>query len=234
MKNLVQKESCLLSARIVSGCRVVFIFCIVLASFIIGNASAYAQNTSCHTVRSGETLTSIAARYGTTVSVIMRTTGISNANSIRVGQQLCFVISSRNAEVVVTVAPANSPPQATATPAPAVGTPTGTAPTRAAPTGTAPTGTAPTRTAPTGTAPTGTAPTRTAPTGTAPTRAAPTPTVAPRVAPTQSATVYIVRRGDSLLRISSLYGVSVSQLMAYNGLTSTTIYTGQTIRIPSR
>jgi LysM repeat protein len=194
MKNLVQKESCLLSARIVSGCRVVFISCIVLASFIIGNASAYAQNTSCHTVRSGETLTSIAARYGTTVSVIMRTTGISNANSIRVGQQLCFVISSTNAEVVVTVAPANSSPQATATPAPAVGTPT-----------------------------------RTAPTGTAP-----TPTVAPRVAPTQPATIYIVRRGDSLLRISSLYGVSISQLMAYNGLTSTTIYTGQTIRIPSR
>ena len=204
MKNLVQKESCLLSARIVSVCRVVFISCIVLASFIIGNAPAYAQNTSCHTVRSGETLTSIAARYGTTVSVIMRTTGISNANSIRVGQQLCFVISSTNAEVVVTVAPANSSPQATATTVPAVGTPTRTAPTRTAPTGTAPTGTAP------------------------------TPTVAPRVAPTQPATIYIVRRGDSLLRISSLYGVSISQLMAYNGLTSTTIYTGQTIRIPSR
>lgn len=194
MKNLVQKESFFLSARMVSGCRVVFIFCIVLASFIIGNAPIYAQNTTCHTVRSGESLTSIAARYGTTVGVIMRTTGISNANSIRVGQQLCFVISSTNAEVVVTVAPANSSPQATATPAPAVGTPT-----------------------------------RTAPTGTAP-----TPTVAPRVAPTQPATIYIVRRGDSLLRISSLYGVSISQLMAYNGLTSTTIYTGQTIRIPSR
>jgi LysM repeat protein len=41
-----------------------------------------------HTVRRGETLAMIAARYGTTVSAIARLNGIRNVNLIYVGQRL--------------------------------------------------------------------------------------------------------------------------------------------------
>ena len=41
-----------------------------------------------HRVRTGETLGSIAARYGTTVTALARTNGISNPNLIRVGASL--------------------------------------------------------------------------------------------------------------------------------------------------
>lgn len=185
MKTLDHQESFIVSVHVLAVCRVVFVVYTLLVLFIIGSTSAYAQSTTCHTVRSGDTLTSIATRYGTTVSSIMRTNRISNANSIRVGQRLCFATSSTSVEVVVTVAPTNSSPRATVTPSPPEGTPSRVVPT-------------------------------------------------PKVAPTQPATIYIVRRGDSLFRISRIYGVSVSQLMVYNGLTSATIYTGQNIRIPPR
>ncbi len=41
-----------------------------------------------HVVRRGETLSSIAARYGTSVSALMRANGLSNPNWIYVGQRL--------------------------------------------------------------------------------------------------------------------------------------------------
>ena len=40
------------------------------------------------TVRSGDTLSSIARRYNTTVSQLVNLNGIKNANAIRVGQKL--------------------------------------------------------------------------------------------------------------------------------------------------
>lgn len=43
---------------------------------------------STYTVRSGDTLSAIASRYGTTVSKLQSLNGISNANFIRVGQKL--------------------------------------------------------------------------------------------------------------------------------------------------
>jgi LysM repeat protein len=39
-------------------------------------------------VRSGETLSQIAGRYGTTVSALMRANGLRSANRLRVGQPL--------------------------------------------------------------------------------------------------------------------------------------------------
>jgi len=44
---------------------------------------------------------------------------------------------------------------------------------------------------------------------------------------------YTVQAGDSLGAIARRHGVSVSQLQEWNGLTSTTIYPGQTLRIRS-
>jgi len=41
-----------------------------------------------HRVRSGETLSVIAHRYGTSVSAIMQANGLSSANRLRVGQRL--------------------------------------------------------------------------------------------------------------------------------------------------
>jgi membrane-bound lytic murein transglycosylase D len=41
-----------------------------------------------HRVRSGETLSQIAGRYGTSVSTIVRANGLRSANHLRVGQRL--------------------------------------------------------------------------------------------------------------------------------------------------
>jgi len=48
----------------------------------------YAQEPTTHVVRRGETLYSIARRYGTTVSAIMVANGLANPNRIYVGQRL--------------------------------------------------------------------------------------------------------------------------------------------------
>lgn len=44
---------------------------------------------------------------------------------------------------------------------------------------------------------------------------------------------YRVRYGDTLSQIARRYGTTVQAIMAYNGLTSTRIYAGQWLRIPS-
>jgi LysM repeat protein len=51
-----------------------------------GSTSTATEQT--HTVKSGETLSEIAARYGTTTSAIVRLNGLRSADSIRVGQTL--------------------------------------------------------------------------------------------------------------------------------------------------
>lgn len=45
-------------------------------------------------------------------------------------------------------------------------------------------------------------------------------------------TVYIVKAGDTLYRLARRFGTTVDAIMAYNGLTSTTIYVGQRLYIP--
>lgn len=45
-------------------------------------------------------------------------------------------------------------------------------------------------------------------------------------------TVYIVKAGDTLYRLALRFGTTVQAIMAYNGLTSTTIYVGQRLYIP--
>ena len=45
--------------------------------------------------------------------------------------------------------------------------------------------------------------------------------------------IYVVKQGDSLYSIGQRYGLSVSQLTAFNLLTSNDLVVGQTICIPS-
>jgi LysM repeat protein len=55
--------------------------------------SGSAATTSCsavHKVAAGQNLSSIAARYGTTVSAIANANGITNVNYVRAGQMLCI------------------------------------------------------------------------------------------------------------------------------------------------
>jgi LysM repeat protein len=51
-------------------------------------APAPSTGTSYHTVRYGETLAIIAARYGTSISALARLNGLSNINFVYVGQRL--------------------------------------------------------------------------------------------------------------------------------------------------
>jgi len=53
-----------------------------------GQAPAQVSRPKIHIVRYGETLTSIAFRYGTTVEAIMRANNLPNPNFIYVGQRL--------------------------------------------------------------------------------------------------------------------------------------------------
>ncbi len=52
------------------------------------------------------------------------------------------------------------------------------------------------------------------------------------VAPNSTGT-YEVKRGDALILIGKKFGITVEQLMAFNGLTKTTIIVGQILKIPT-
>jgi hypothetical protein len=47
-----------------------------------------------------------------------------------------------------------------------------------------------------------------------------------------SGSVYVVQMGDTLYGIAQRFGTTVASLMAANGLTSSTIIAGTTLRIP--
>ncbi len=60
-----------------------------------------------------------------------------------------------------------------------------------------------------------------------------TPTPAPTVTPVPSARAsYTVKSGDTLYAIARQFGVTVSALMDFNGLTSTVLHSGDVLRIP--
>lgn len=53
-----------------------------------GGAASAAPAGATHTVAAGETLGSIAGRYGTSIGAIVNANGIANPNLVRIGQQL--------------------------------------------------------------------------------------------------------------------------------------------------
>ncbi|HEX4206683.1 MAG TPA: LysM peptidoglycan-binding domain-containing protein [Ktedonobacteraceae bacterium] len=66
---------------------------LVATMFVTGGTSAHAATVcdgTTHIVRSGETLSGIAAQYGTRWSTLASTNGISNPNLIFVDQSICI------------------------------------------------------------------------------------------------------------------------------------------------
>jgi membrane-bound lytic murein transglycosylase D len=61
-----------------------------------------------HTVRRGETLSGIASRYGSTVSVLQEANGIRRANQISVGQRIRIPSAGMRATAVTRVASAST------------------------------------------------------------------------------------------------------------------------------
>lgn len=61
----------------------------------------------------------------------------------------------------------------------------------------------------------------------------PEPSPTPRDTPTPQPVVYIVQPNDTLSAIASRFDTTVQAIMELNGLTSTTIYSGTELRIPS-
>jgi LysM repeat protein len=83
---------------------------IALTSFAVG-AAVPAHADDSYTVRSGDTVSGIAARYGTTVSAVASASGLANPSRIQVGQVLTIPSS--------TPAPAAATPAAAPAAAPA-------------------------------------------------------------------------------------------------------------------
>lgn len=78
-------------------------------------------SASVYTVNPGDTLATIAARYGTTVSAMMRANGIYNANFIYAGQRLNVPGNSVPSASQPVNAPANPPAPGNSAPAPTDG-----------------------------------------------------------------------------------------------------------------
>ncbi|KAH0795470.1 LysM peptidoglycan-binding domain-containing protein [Histomonas meleagridis] len=89
----------------ISNPNLIYVGQVLKVSASSGGGSSGSYTT--YTVKSGDTLSAIAARYGTTVSAICSLNGISNANLIYVGQVLKI--------------PGGSSPQPTAAPQPTSG-----------------------------------------------------------------------------------------------------------------
>jgi LysM repeat protein len=70
----------------------VLIVALLMSQLVVGIGVAEAAESSCtyYTVQWGDTLYSIARRYGTTVQAIAQANGIVNPSLIRVGQVLCI------------------------------------------------------------------------------------------------------------------------------------------------
>ena len=60
------------------------------------------------------------------------------------------------------------------------------------------------------------------------------PPTYPGAAPTTGGTTHTVVAGDSLWGLARKYGTTIEAIQAANGLTNTTIQTGQTLTIPGR
>ena len=179
---------------------------------------AHAQN-QVHVVRRGETLSSIAARYGTTTQAIVRANGLPNPNYIYAGQRLVipgagnsgtasssgvsqtytvrrgdtlFSIASRHGTTVAAIMQANR-----------LGSYVIYAGQRLAIPGASSSGTANSSGA-----------------------------VSSGASQAGSGQTYTVRRGDTLSGIAARHGTTVAAIMQANSLRSSLIYAGQRLAIP--
>ncbi len=214
------------------------------------------QPATEHTVRSGETLSHIASRYGTSVSQVKRQNGLSG-NTIRVGQRLAVPVAeysgpspdadpesagelvhfgSRNLRPIVAAAPTELP------------TPTRTVSSRS---------TSSSGSSSSPSAPAGERVTHVVKSGDTISEIAEkygvsqsrirswnnlrgsrirvgqrlTLYVQPGKSGSGSTVVHTVRRGETLSRIASQYSVSVSDLRSWNSISGSRIYAGQRLTV---
>jgi len=158
-----------------------------------------------HRVKRGETLSTIAGRYHTSVNAIMRANNLRSSNKIYVGQRLR--IPGRGGRTTTVAAAPAPPPAATAT--------TGTATT-------ATTAGAETTAVPAATTAAADANVPEAETGAPDTAVQPAPAVTIK---------HRVRAGDNLWKLASRYNTTVETIKRDNGLRGEQLYVGQTLRI---
>jgi len=82
-----QQEGDLIMVRVVRQLTVIAV--VAILAFGVAAQPAHAQS-QIHVVRRGETLSSIAARYGTTTQAIVQANGLRNPNYIYAGQRLAI------------------------------------------------------------------------------------------------------------------------------------------------
>lgn len=166
-------------------------------------SEVYAQDVVYHTVRSGESLSSIARSYGVTVGTILQNNAIANPNVLRVGQTLAIHRSSQPSAPVPTTPP----------PAPVEVAPTAQPTQRPTATQEPNTVYIPPVTVP----------------ETAPTVERPIPTPTPLVSTLR---YYVIRPGDTLNGIAARFGVTTAAIKSRNRLVGDVIYAGQSLAIP--
>ena len=192
--------------------RIVLTACVLtIALFYIvpqATSQVHAQESYIiHVVAPGDNLTAIARRYNVSLATLMAYNGISNANVIRLGQQIRIPTTTVQPAPTNTSVPTSVPAPTNAPASPNTPVPTAT---RA---DTSPETAAPLQT------PLPTATHRTSGGG-------------PSGYTSAGEPVYTVRRGDTLSGIASQYGVTVTAIMQRNGLGSYGIVVGQRLIIP--
>lgn len=218
-------------------------------SLLADSHSRLVQDEITHRVRPGETLATIAARYGTTVSALVAYNGLRNPNVIYVGQPLRIpaaksspseqgarthvvqrgeylaLIARRYGTTIWAIMRENDlthPNTIYVGQRLRIPGPPSTTPT-ASP---APNPTVTPTATPT--------PTAAVTTVASPTEAPHTETVQSQPTPTPTATVHVVKRGEFLASIAQQYGVTVQDILAHNRLRNPNIlYTGQKLVIPA-
>ena len=184
--------------------RTLLIIILLMSAFSVRPEVSFAQGVGqTHTVQSGEYLSTIAARYGVSVSALIQANGISNTDLVRVGQVLIIPTSGAGAAR----APSTSAPP-TSTPMPQSDA------TRPASTP----------------APQSDA---THPASAPSAQSIPQVQSAPQPAASSNDVRYTVYPGESLSSIAAKYGTTASAIIARNGLPSSVIYSGQRLFIPA-
>jgi membrane-bound lytic murein transglycosylase D len=165
-----------------------------------------------HRVRSGETLSGIARKYGVSVNALVKANaGLSSRSKLRAGKTITIPGGAPKKSVVTAKRPA-----------------TKTAPAKSS--AAKSTATKSTATKSTATKSTATKSTATKSTTSSETKAAPkTVSAAKTVSTTQK--VHTVRDGETLANIAYRYGLTVSRLQSLNGLKRGSIYPGQKLRV---